>query len=47
MVKKLIVLNPHDRRSLRGIPLRVPLLIHPDAGLLETLNAFQASGCKG
>jgi CBS domain containing-hemolysin-like protein len=34
MVKKLIVLNPDERRSLTHIPLRVPLLVHPDAGLL-------------
>lgn len=41
MVKKLIVLDPNERRPLRDVPLRTPLLAHPDAGLLETLNAFQ------
>ena len=42
MVKKLIVLDPNERRHVRDVPLRAPLLAHPDAGLLETLNAFQA-----
>ena len=42
MVKKLIVLDPNERRTVRDVPLRAPLLAHPDAGLLETLNAFQA-----
>ena len=41
MVKKLIVLDPNERRTVRDVPLRSPLLAHPDAGLLETLNAFQ------
>jgi metal transporter CNNM len=41
MVKKLIVLDPNERRTVRDVPLRAPLLAHPDAGLLETLNAFQ------
>ena len=42
MVKKLIVLDPNERRHVRDLPLRAPLIAHPDAGLLETLNAFQA-----
>ena len=42
MVKKLIVLDPNERRHVRDVPLRAPLVAHPDAGLLETLNAFQA-----
>ena len=42
MVRKLIVLDPNERRALRDVPLRAPLVAHPDAGLLETLNAFQA-----
>ena len=42
MVKKLIVLSPSEKRPLRDMPLRGPLLVHPDAGLLETLNLFQA-----
>lgn len=41
MVKKLIVLDPNSNRHLSELPLRKPLLVHPNAGLLETLNAFQ------
>ena len=45
MVKKLIVLNPAEHRPIKGMALRHPLLVHPDAGLLDTLNAFQVGKC--
>merc|ERR1719222_1529885 len=41
MVKKLIVINPSDRRPLKQLPLRKPMVIKPGETLLATLNIFQ------
>ncbi|CAE8688191.1 unnamed protein product [Polarella glacialis] len=41
MVKKLIVLDPNDKRPISHIPLRKPIVIKPQETLLSTLNLFQ------
>ena len=41
LVKRLIVLNPEDKRPLRSIAFRWPLICSPDLGLLALLNSFQ------
>lgn len=41
LVKRLIVVNPEDRRPLRTIATRWPLLCSPDLPLLDCLNLFQ------
>jgi len=41
IVKKFIAINPDDRRPLRQLPLRKPMVIKPGETLLATLNIFQ------
>jgi hypothetical protein len=41
LVKRLIVLNPEDRRPLRTIATRWPLICSPEMPLLDILNLFQ------
>ncbi|CAM9621682.1 unnamed protein product, partial [Choristocarpus tenellus] len=40
-VKKLIVLDPDDRREISSLVLRLPVVVSPHASLLELLNIFQ------
>ncbi len=40
-VKKLIVLNPDDERTISSLMLRVPVVVSPNKSLLELLNTFQ------
>lgn len=40
-VKKLIVLNPDDERTISSLMLRVPVVVSPTKSLLELLNTFQ------
>ncbi|KAG5193132.1 hypothetical protein JKP88DRAFT_346455 [Tribonema minus] len=40
-VKKLIVLNPGDKRQVRTLVLRAPEVVGPNKSLLELLNVFQ------
>lgn len=44
LVKKLIVLNPTDRRTIRSLFVRPPLFIKPSTSLLDLLNRFQEGG---
>lgn len=41
LVKRLIVLDPEDRRKLSTLGLRKPIMVSPDLPLLELLNEFQ------
>jgi len=41
LVKRLIVINPEDKRLLRSISCRWPLICSPDLGLLPLLDLFQ------
>jgi hypothetical protein len=41
LVKRLIVVNPDDRRPVRTIASRWPLICSPDMLLLDILNLFQ------
>lgn len=40
-VKKLIILNPDDERTIGSLMLRVPVVVSPNKSLLELLNTFQ------
>ena len=40
-MKKLIVLNPDDERTISSLMLRVPVVVSPTKSLLELLNTFQ------
>ena len=40
-VKKLIVLNPDDERTISSLMLRIPVVVSPTKSLLELLNTFQ------
>lgn len=40
-MKKLIVLNPDDERTISSLMLRVPVVVSPNKSLLELLNTFQ------
>lgn len=41
LVKRLIVLDPADRRPVRTLPLRQPIVVGPTGSLLELINVFQ------
>mmetsp|Transcript_15280 Transcript_15280/g.28758 ORF Transcript_15280/g.28758 Transcript_15280/m.28758 type:complete len:488 (-) Transcript_15280:124-1587(-) len=41
LVKKLIVVNPSDKRSVTSLELLEPIVVHPSEDLLEMLNIFQ------
>jgi metal transporter CNNM len=41
LVKRLIVLDPADRRPVRTLPLRQPIVVSPTGSLLELINVFQ------
>lgn len=41
IVKRLIALDPEDARPVSSLPIVAPVVIPPDASLLETLNRFQ------
>jgi metal transporter CNNM len=46
LVKRLIVLDPEDRRPVKEFSqLRKPVVLHPDRNLLEVLNIFQRGHC--
>jgi metal transporter CNNM len=46
LVKRLIVLDPEDRRPVKEFSqLRKPVVLHPDVNLLEVLNIFQRGHC--
>jgi metal transporter CNNM len=41
LVKRLIVVSPEDKRTVRSIANRWPLICSPDLGLLPLMNLFQ------
>jgi metal transporter CNNM len=41
LVKKLIVVDPNDKRLVSSFSLKRPLVVHPKLSLLELLNQFQ------
>jgi len=41
LIKKLLVVDPNERRPLRSMGLREPLVVSPEVGLLEMLQRFQ------
>lgn len=41
LVKKLILLDPDDCRQIDSLGLRRPMVLPPDADLLQVLNSFQ------
>eukprot|EP01041_Mallomonas_annulata_P001031 gene1031-2020_t len=41
LVKMLVVVDPNERRSVRSIALREPLVVSPSTGLLEMVRQFQ------
>ncbi|CAI5729418.1 unnamed protein product [Peronospora effusa] len=41
LVKKLIVLDPDDRRPIRDLMLRKPILVSPEESCYSILNEFQ------
>ena len=41
LVKKLIVINPLDKRLITSLELLDPIVVHPSEDLLEMLNIFQ------
>ena len=46
LVKRLIVLDPEDRRPVKEFSqLRKPVVLHPNINLLEVLNIFQRGHC--
>jgi metal transporter CNNM len=41
LVKRLIVVDPAARRPVGSLALRRPLVVSPECGLIDLLNAFQ------
>ena len=41
LVKRLIVIDPAARRPVGSLALRRPLVVSPECGLIDLLNAFQ------
>lgn len=41
LVKRLIVIDPEDRRPVHTLPLRLPIVVSPNDSLLELINVFQ------
>ncbi len=41
LTKRLIVIDPAARRPVASLALRRPLVVAPDCGLIDLLNAFQ------
>ena len=41
LVKKLIIVNPSEKRTVSSLELFEPIVVHPDEDLLEMLNIFQ------
>lgn len=44
LVKKLIVVNPSEKRAVTSLELLEPIVVHPSEDLLEMLNIFQVEG---
>jgi metal transporter CNNM len=40
-VKRLIIISPEDKRVIRSLALRKPVIVSPHQSLLEVLNIFQ------
>jgi hypothetical protein len=46
LVKRLIVIDPEDRRPVHTLPLRLPIVVSPNDSLLELINVFQVKTLK-
>lgn len=45
LIKSLVVLHPSKRVKVNELPLREPLFVRPNLGLLEMLNIFRNGQC--